>query len=68
MKHLKDIFFILTWVFAVFFGVSFWIAVGTFVALAITKPLIVAAEIVVGVLILSFVLFILSAILTYIFK
>lgn len=65
MKHLKNIFLILTWVFGFFFGVSFWIAVGTFIALAVTKPLIIAAEIVVGVLVLSFVLFILSAILTY---
>ena len=68
MKRLKDIFFILTWVFAIFFGISFWIAVGTFIALAVTRPLIVAVESVVGVLILSFILFILSAILTYIFK
>ena len=65
MKHLKDILFVLTWVFGFFFGVSFWIAVGTFIALAVTKPLIIAVETVVCVLVLSFVLFILSAILTY---
>lgn len=65
MKHLKDIFFILTWVFGFFFSIFFWIAVGTFIALIVTKPLIIAVEIVVGVLVLSFVLFILSAILTY---
>lgn len=65
MKHLKDIFFILTWVFGFFFSISFWITVGTFIALIVTKPLIIAAEIVVGILILSFILFIVSAILTY---
>lgn len=66
MKHLKKIFLLLTWVFGVFFSISFWIAIGILIALAITKPLIVAAETIVGILILSFILFLVSAILTYI--
>lgn len=66
MKNLKRAFLLLTWIFGAFFSITFWIAIGVLVALAITKPLIIAVDTIIGILILSFILFLVSAILTYI--
>lgn len=66
MKNLKRAFLLLTWIFGAFFSITFWIAVGVFAAMIMTKSLIVAFKTVVCVLVLSFILFIASAILTYI--
>lgn len=66
MKNLKDIMFILTWMFAAFFGIFFWIAVGTCIALVFAMPLIMAVEAMFKILVVSFCLFLGSAILTYV--
>lgn len=62
---LSKIFLLLTWMFAFFFGIFFWIAIGVSIASFFTMSLVAIAKVVGIIAFVSFLLFVFSAILTY---
>ena len=61
---ISKIFLLLTWMFAFFFGIFFWIAVGIGIASFFTMSLVAIAKVVGVTAFISLLLFIFSAILT----